>query len=156
MNPFHHCFVGRRVLSKLLDRSGQRHQLGYHPKCKNLGLTHLSSADDIMVFTDGKVRSIESIVDVFDYFAKISGLSISMEKSTIYYAEISEEEREELINQFQFASGTLPVRYLGLPLLTRQMWLTIKCLLKRSRAVFLYGQTGFFPWLGGCSLFVQC
>lgn len=109
------------VVSKLLDRSAQRHRLGYHPKCKNLGLTHLSFADDIMVFTDGRVRSIERIVDVFDYFAKISGLRISMEKSTIYYAGISEEEREELINQFQFASGKLPVRYLGLPLRTRQM-----------------------------------
>lgn len=109
------------VLSKLLDRSAQRHQFGYHPKCKNLGLTHLSFADDIMVFTDGRVRSIESIVNVFEYFAKIWGLRISMEKSTIYYAGISKDERQELINQFQFDSRMLLVRYLGLPLLTRRM-----------------------------------
>lgn len=77
------------VLSKLLDRSAQRHQLSYHPKCKNLSLTHLSFADNIMVFTDRRVRSIDSIVAVFDYFAKISGLRISTEKSTIYYTGIS-------------------------------------------------------------------
>lgn len=44
-----------------------------------------------------------------------------MEKSTIYYADMTDENRQELIISFQFASGTLPVYYLGLPLLTRQM-----------------------------------
>ena len=44
-----------------------------------------------------------------------------MEKSTIYYAGMMDENRQELLNTFQFASGTLPVCYLGLPLLTRQM-----------------------------------
>ena len=100
------------VLSKLLDRSAQRNQFGYH-----MGLTHLSFADDIMVFTYGRVRSIQSIMEVFDYFARVSGLSISMEKSTIFYAGISDEDEQILLNQFPFTSGTLPVRYLGLPLL---------------------------------------
>lgn len=85
------CALSSYIISsaKLLDRSVQRHQLSYHPKCKNLGHTHLSFADDIMVFTDRRVRSIDSIVAVFDYFAKISGLRISTEKSTIYYTGIS-------------------------------------------------------------------
>lgn len=56
-------------------------------------------------------------MEVFDYFARVSGLSISMEKSTIFYAGISDEDKQILLNQFPFTSGTLPVRYLGLPLL---------------------------------------
>lgn len=56
------------VLSKLLDKTASTRQFGYHPKCQNLGLTHLSFADDIMVLTDGKVRSVEGIVKVFDEF----------------------------------------------------------------------------------------
>lgn len=60
-------------------------------------------------------------MDVFNYFAKVSGLKISMEKLTIYYAGMTDKSRQELLSTFQFASGTLPVRYLGLPLLTRQM-----------------------------------
>ena len=74
------------VLSKLLDKSANDHNLGYHPKCKNIGLTHLTFADDIMIFTNGRTRSIDSIIEVFDYFGKTSGLKISMEKSTMYYA----------------------------------------------------------------------
>ncbi|XP_024004880.1 uncharacterized protein LOC112082025 [Eutrema salsugineum] len=68
---------------------------GYHPKCKNLDLNHLSFADDIMVLTDGKVRSVEGIV-------RISGLKISMEKSTMYIAGVSESVRTELNNKFHF------------------------------------------------------
>lgn len=109
------------VLSKLLDKSAQRNQIGYHPKCKNMGLTHISFADDIMVFTDGSLRSIEGIIEAFDYFAKVSGLKISMEKLTIFYAGISDDEKHVLLNQSDFESGSLPVRYLGLPLLTKHM-----------------------------------
>ncbi|KAL0796998.1 hypothetical protein Bca101_068375 [Brassica carinata] len=70
------------VLSKLLDKAASHQRFGYHPRCKNLSLTHLAFADDLMVLLNGKVRSVEGIVEVFDQFAKFSGLRISMEKST--------------------------------------------------------------------------
>lgn len=47
------------VLSELLDKSANERNMGYHLKCKNIDLTYLLSfADDIMVFTDGIIRSI--------------------------------------------------------------------------------------------------
>ncbi|CAA7053053.1 unnamed protein product [Microthlaspi erraticum] len=106
------------VLSKLLDKAASARQIGYHPQCQNLGLTHLSFADDIMVLTDGKVRSVEGIVKVLDEFARFSGLRISMEKSTLYLAGAV---KQEMATRFAFDSGQLPVRYLGLPLLTKRM-----------------------------------
>ncbi|CAB78489.1 reverse transcriptase like protein [Arabidopsis thaliana] len=109
------------VLSKKLDRAAGLRKFGYHPKCKNLGLTHLSFADDIMVLTDGKLRSLEGIVEVFDSFAKQSCLKISMEKTTIYLAGISDTVRQEFEEQFHFEVGCLPVRYLGLPLVTKRL-----------------------------------
>lgn len=42
--------ISMNVLSKLLDKSAVDRKVGYHPKCKNLSLTHLSFADDILVF----------------------------------------------------------------------------------------------------------
>lgn len=53
------------VLSKLLDKAAGLRKFGYHPRCKNIGLTHRSFADDLMVLSDGKIRSIEGIVEVF-------------------------------------------------------------------------------------------
>ena len=61
-----------------------------------------------------RTRSIDSIIEV-------SGLKISMEKSTIYYVGMQENVRQQLEQRYRFNSGTLPVRYLGLPLLTRRM-----------------------------------
>ena len=109
------------VLSKLLDEAAAKGQTGFHPKCKNIALTHLCFADDLLVFADGSQRSVESILQVFEAFDKMSGLKISLEKSTLFLAGVGEQKREEILGHFPFASGKLPVRYLGLPLLTKCM-----------------------------------
>lgn len=81
-----------------------------------MGLTHLSFADDILVFTDGNVRSVDGIQSVFDEFTKMSGLRISLGKSTIYVAWLDDRLREDMEARYHFDMGLLPVRYLGLPL----------------------------------------
>lgn len=58
---------------------------------------------------------------VFDEFAKWSGLNISIEKSTVYMAGVSEIERSRILRNFPFAEGALPLKYLGLPLMTKAM-----------------------------------
>lgn len=111
------------VLSKLLDAAAFKGEIGYHPKCKNIDLTHLCFADDLMIFADGTKHSVEGILRVFEKFDKKSGLKISMEKSVLFMAGDVRKE-EEMGRQFQFARGRLPVRYLGLPLLTKNMTVT--------------------------------
>lgn len=46
------------VLSKMLDDAAAKCLIGYHPKCKNINFTHLSFADDLMVFAEGKMKSV--------------------------------------------------------------------------------------------------
>lgn len=91
---------------------------------KNIDLTHLFFADNLMVFAEGKKRSKEGILMVFAEFDKMSGLKICLEKSTLFMAGFTEQKREELLNEFQFLVGKFPVRYLGLPLLTKTMTVT--------------------------------
>lgn len=109
------------VLSRMIDEAALKGEIGYHLKCKNIDLIHLCFADDLMVFADGTKASIEGILKVFGEFDKMSGLKISMEKSILFLVGSSTQRREEIQNQFLFAAGTLPVRYLGLPLLTKRM-----------------------------------
>ena len=109
------------VLSKLLDKAAADRLVGYHSRCKNALLTHLCFADDIMVFTDGQKRSVEGVLKVFEKFEKLSGLKISLEKSTLYMAGISANNQNAILENFPFEAGQLPVRYLGLPLLTKKM-----------------------------------
>lgn len=44
----------------------------------------------------------------------MSDLKISLEKSTLYLAGISETNRNAITSRFPFNEGKLPVRYLGL------------------------------------------
>lgn len=84
--------ISMHILSKLLDNVALERKVRFHPKCKNLHLTHLCFADDFMVFTYGKLSSMEGIIRVFEEFATISGLKIGMGKSTMYLAGIATSE----------------------------------------------------------------
>lgn len=56
----------------------------------------------------------------FDELDKMTGLKISMEKSTFFVAGVVVQKQGEIPNHFPFASWKLPVCYLGL-LLTKNM-----------------------------------
>lgn len=116
------------VLSKLLDDVARKGKIGYHPRCKNIDITHLCFADDLMIFVDGTRNSVEGILKVFEEFDKVSGLKISREKSVLFMAG-TDQRGEDILRLFQFATGKLPVRYLGLPLLTKNMTITYLLLL---------------------------
>lgn len=109
------------VLSHKINKAAKEKKFHYHPRCQSLSLTHLCFADDLMVFVEGTKISIEGALAVFEGFTKWSGLSISIEKSTVYMVGVSVEDRRSILVNFPFAEGTLPVRYLGLPLMTQAM-----------------------------------
>lgn len=122
------CFVSpylfvicMNVISKMLDKAATQPKFGNHPLCPNLSLTHLCFADDLMVFSDGSLRSMEGIIDVFTDFGKFSGLNISLEKTTVYLGGVSRRNRIAVQTRFSFEVESFPVRYLGLPLLTKKM-----------------------------------
>ncbi|KAG7536625.1 Reverse transcriptase domain [Arabidopsis suecica] len=52
LSPYLYVIVNN-VLSCILNKAAQMGRFGYQPRCKNMGLTHLSFVDDILVFTDG-------------------------------------------------------------------------------------------------------
>ena len=109
------------ILSRKIDKAASEKQFNFHPRCSPLSLTRLCFADDLMVFVEGSKASIEGALAVFEEFAVWSGLKISIEKSTIYMAGVAEEEKRRILLNFPLAEGTLPVRYLGLPLMTQVM-----------------------------------
>lgn len=109
------------VLSYKIDKAVKEKKFRLHPCYHSLCLTQLCFADRLMVFVEGSKESIEGALSVFYEFAVWSGLSISLEKSTIFMAGIREDEKSIIVWNFPFAVGELQVRYLGLPLLTQSM-----------------------------------
>ncbi|KAL0747330.1 hypothetical protein Bca101_029332 [Brassica carinata] len=141
-----------QVLTKLLDKAALENRIGYHPYCKELSITHLCFADDVLVFSDGKKSSIEGVLTVFKEFPMMSGLSISLEKSTLFLAGVKEDAAVKILDQFPFEAGSLPVRYLGLPLLSKKMSITDYApLISQIRNKISPGQRGIFHLRVDCS-----
>lgn len=64
LSPYLYVIVSN-VLSKLLDRAVLANNIGYHPMCREINITHLSFADDIVVCTDGEPQSLTGTLEVF-------------------------------------------------------------------------------------------
>lgn len=56
------------VLNRMLDSAANEGLISYHPRCKKLGITHLSFADDLMVFSSASPSSLLGIKVVLDKF----------------------------------------------------------------------------------------
>ncbi|XP_038992138.1 uncharacterized protein LOC120115512 [Hibiscus syriacus] len=70
------------------------------------------------------MESVMGVTIVLDYFYEISGLKLNISKCEIFTVGISVQSLNNIINSSSFKHGTLPVRYLGIPLVIRK--LTVK------------------------------
>ena len=77
-------------------------------------------ADDVMVFFDGSFSSLCGIAEALDTFASWSGLNMNCEKTQIFTAGLDPGESIAVSNS-GFTTGSLPIRYLGLPLMCRKL-----------------------------------
>lgn len=69
-----------------------------------------------MLFCHGDKHSASVIRRAMDEFYLSSGLRPNMEKSTVYFGNVTEEVKNEIKLVMPFREGSLPVRYLGIPL----------------------------------------
>ena len=102
---------------KVIDGS----DFSYHWRCKDLSLTHLIFADDLLVFCKGEQRSISLLLDAINLFSSISGLKLNTSKCTCFFSNVPPEIRVNVLAQSGFSEGSLPIIYLGLPLVSRSL-----------------------------------
>lgn len=108
------------VFSQLLNSKYADGSIGHHPNAVNPRISHLVFADDIMVFFDGERSSLQNISDTFDVFSGWSGLTLNRMKTELYTAGLTQAETADFAS-LGFTLGSLPVRYLGLPLMHRKL-----------------------------------
>lgn len=107
-------------LSRLLYSRYESGSIGYHPRTSEVKISHLMFADDVMVFFDGKADSLHGITECLSDFASWSGLSMNISKTELYHSGLTVAETND-ISAYGFTAGSLPVRYLGLPLMSRKL-----------------------------------
>ncbi|XP_062155223.1 uncharacterized protein LOC133863288 [Alnus glutinosa] len=108
-------------LTLLMEEAATSPQFGYHPKCAAVNLTHLCFADDLLVFSAASTSSVTTIIGALAEFEHISGLKANPSKSSIFIAGVAEDVKQSILNILQMLEGTLPVRYLGVPFITKRL-----------------------------------
>ncbi|GJY04136.1 hypothetical protein Tco_0370076, partial [Tanacetum coccineum] len=90
----------------------------YHLWCSNLKLINVCFADDLFLFARGDVESAKFIMDALDEFKSISGLVPSIPKSKAYFCNVLNHVKLSILNVMPFVEGKLPVKYLGVSLIS--------------------------------------
>ncbi|GJX71997.1 RNA-directed DNA polymerase, eukaryota, reverse transcriptase zinc-binding domain protein [Tanacetum coccineum] len=110
------------VFTKIMQKKiSESNDFKYHWGCKELKISHLCFADDLLVLCHGDLKSVEVVKSALDYFSSVSGLLPNLGKSTVFFSNIDDNTKEEVLNLLPFKIGKLPVSYLGVPLITKQL-----------------------------------
>ncbi|GAB2276072.1 hypothetical protein Dimus_039168 [Dionaea muscipula] len=109
--------IAMEVLSGMFQHHIARSAFRFHWRCDRLRIVHLCFADDLLVFCRGDVESIDVVRATLSYFRDISGLAPSPAKSSVFFSGVQPVVRREILEILGFAEGTLPGRYLGVPLI---------------------------------------
>ncbi|GJQ90835.1 RNA-directed DNA polymerase, eukaryota, reverse transcriptase zinc-binding domain protein [Tanacetum coccineum] len=105
----------------LIRKIGRCNSFQYHFGCSKLKITHVCFADDLLMFSHGDKQSVELLKNVIEEFGRVYGLLLNYNKSTIIFGSVKEEDRKEILDIMPFKVEKLPVRYLGVPLITKRI-----------------------------------
>ncbi|GJR41737.1 putative RNA-directed DNA polymerase [Tanacetum coccineum] len=110
------------ILTLLLQRKVRNSdEFQYHHLCEQQRIINLCFADDLFLFARGHPSSVSVIMDALEEFKQVSGLVPSIPKSTAYFCNVPNAIKASILNSMPFAEGVLPVRYLGVPLISSRL-----------------------------------
>ncbi|GKE03670.1 putative reverse transcriptase domain, reverse transcriptase zinc-binding domain protein, partial [Tanacetum coccineum] len=93
----------------------------YHNHCEELQIINVYFVDDLFIFARGEVESARLIMDSLDEFKRSSGLVPSIPKSTAYFCNVRNHIKIAILSIMPFFEGELPVKYLGVPLISSRL-----------------------------------
>lgn len=107
------------MIKRRIDEDGR---FRYHAKCEELKITHLSFADHLFLFSLGDPWSVQILKDALDEFGAASGLWLNHEKSNVFFCKVSGDNKMLIRDILGVSEGFLPVKYLGVPLISTRLW----------------------------------
>ncbi|GJV66510.1 RNA-directed DNA polymerase, eukaryota, reverse transcriptase zinc-binding domain protein, partial [Tanacetum coccineum] len=93
----------------------------YHWGCKELKITSLCFADDLLLLCHGDLISASVLRRGLDEFCLSSGLFPSMAKSEAFFGNVSESVKYDISLVMPFKEGVLPIKYLGVPMVSKMI-----------------------------------
>lgn len=122
MSPYLFVLV-MEVFTNLLQLQFISCSINHHPHTVALNISHLMFVDDVMIFFNGSSSSLHGISETMDFFASWYGLHMNKHKTELFHAVLNHSE-SLTIASFGFPICSLPIRYLGLPLMHRKLRLS--------------------------------
>lgn len=74
--------IAMNVLSHMLNKAGAELRIKNHNRCSSTKLTHLCFADDLLIFIDGSLDSVQNVLHVLSEFHSRSGMAVSVHKTS--------------------------------------------------------------------------
>lgn len=113
--------IAMEVFSGIMKKLAVENRMKWHPKCEALQLSHLAFTDDLFIFSKADRSSVMGIKEGLCQFQRLSGLTVSERKSNIFFGGCSNHFKNTIKGTLGFQEGVLPVRYLGLPLVSNML-----------------------------------
>ncbi|GAA0163559.1 hypothetical protein LIER_19393 [Lithospermum erythrorhizon] len=107
------------MFNELLNHRAMHSDFTFHPKCKELGIASVCFADDMFILSGAFGKTIEIVSNALKDFGKWSGLKPNLDKSTMYIAGLEQSRAQGLNSRMAIAMGSLLVRYIRMPLITK-------------------------------------
>ena len=114
-------FLCMDYLDRILCFVSEQQGFKFHSMFKKLKLTHLSFADDLLLFCHGDFRSIYTLLQGVQMFFNASGLEVNKNKYEVYYARVHETNIQRVTDVSGFSPGVLPFKYLGVTISSLKM-----------------------------------
>lgn len=115
--------IAMEVFTACMNKQAASADFRYHWQCQPLSITHLIFADDLMLFCYGDQSSIKAVLEGVNNFASISGLVPNKDKSLCFFSSMDDVTVDYTLQASGVQRGTLPIRYLGLPLISTKLTL---------------------------------
>lgn len=100
------------ILSHILRAFPYNAQFGYHLKYHHTHLTHLTFADDLLVFMRGDLESVFTVKYALDTFAHWSGLHAYPLNTAIYLGWVDSATTTRILAATGYSKESFPFRYL--------------------------------------------
>lgn len=113
--------IAMEVLSILISKETVEPNFKFHWKTKQLRLTHLCFADDLILFCNGDIWSVNILKGCLTKFASLSGLHLNATKSMCFLANVPPDDSADRMASLGFRMGVYPAKFLGVPLLTSKL-----------------------------------
>ncbi|XP_020243146.1 uncharacterized protein LOC109821366 [Asparagus officinalis] len=113
--------IGMEYLSRRMKKLRTDNLFKYHPRCSGLGITHLIFADDLPLFSKADIQSISKLNSCLQDFSRVSGLEANSNKCAVYLGGVEDNVRNQICSLLSFSEGSLPIRYLGMPLISKRL-----------------------------------